>query len=365
MLVVDSAAAVTHDVTADGYDAVRIGRSDPRTLARSDRVLFDRGLLRLATPDAAGAIYLRSSLIRDPHAAADRTRGVVTMAHLGHNAGFANQLFQYAFLKLYGLRSNCAIETPPWSGESVYGIPARRITRSLPEYRGDEWSVRDLALWKMDAPPVNVDFWGYYQNVPPSWPQHRTFLRRLFQPLPPWSVPVETWLRRHRPPGATLVALHLRRGDYRGFNPAEKPWFRVLPEEFYRRWLAKVWPTFPNPILFIASDDLDSVLPAFRDYAPLTAAALEQELPEPRHLADFQILAAADVLAICNSSFSRMAALLAPPGQRCFIPSLAAETFEPYDPWAADHFWRRFGAPDVDRRWFLRLPRWLRRHAAI
>jgi hypothetical protein len=361
----DAGRALAAAASVDRRDAVLLRAPSPRMLAAIDRVLFDRGLLRLAQANAAEPVlvYLRSSLIRAPHETGGRTRAVIAMSHFGHNAGFANQLFQYAFLKLYGLRNNCAVETPPWAGEQVYGIPGRRIARTLREYRGDEWSVRDLALWTQDDPPVDVDFWGYYQNIPASWQQHRDFVRRLFAPLPPWRAPVEAWLAQHRPPGTTLVALHLRRGDYRNYAAA-KPWFRLIPEDWYRRWLAAIWPRLANPVLFIASDDRESVVPHFAEYAPLTAASLEAELPEPRLLADFQILAAADVLAICNSSYSRMAGLLAGAAQSCFIAAPAAAGFEPYDPWTDDHFWQRFGAPQAERR-RLRLPRWLRKRAAV
>lgn len=345
-------------------DAVVVVAQPTARLAALDRMLFDRGWLRVA--DAPGPatqflLYLRSALIADPHATGGRQRGAVAMSNLGHNAGFANQLFQYAFLKLYGLRNNAAIETPPWIGEEIYGIPPHPIARRRRMVKGDEWSVRDLALWTSDHPPIDVDFWGYYQNVPAVWRHHRAFLRRLFEPRRQWRAPVERWLARHRPPGTTLVAIHLRRGDYQRYDPAAKPWFRVIPEEWYLRWLDEIWPSLANPVLFVATDDREAVLPRFAAYAPLTARAAEEEMPEPHYLADFEIMAQADVLAICNSSFSRMAALLAPETQRCFIPALGPASFVPYEPWASDHFWQRFGAPATRRRSLL--PRWLRRRA--
>ena len=334
-------------------------------LALLDRVLFDCGWLRLADPPGAAApqylLYLRSARIADPHATGGRPRGTVMMSNLGHNAGFANQLFQYAFLKLYGLRNNAAIETPAWVGEDVYGISPHHVARRRRMVKGDEWSVRDLALWESDNPPIDVDFWGYYQNVPPTWRHHRAFLRRLFEPRPAWRVPVERWLARHRPPGKTLVAIHLRRGDYQRYDPAVKPWFRVIPEDWYLRWLGEIWPSLANPVLFVATDDHETVLPRFAAYAPLTAHEAEEEMPEPRYLADFEIMAHADLLAISNSSFSRMAALLAPATQRCFIPAIETASFVPYEPWASDHFWQRFGAPATRSRSLL--PRWLRRLA--
>lgn len=332
-----------------------------RALAALDRALFDRGLVRLAEEHAGALLYLRSDLVSDPHATGGRCGGTVSMSTFGLNAGFANRLFQYAFLKLYGLRHNAAVETPAWIGEEVYRIPPHPITHRRRMVKGDEWSVRDLALWDEERPPIDVDFWGYFQNVPTCWQPHRAFVRRLFEPREPWRAPVERWLARHRPPGATLVAIHLRRGDYRGYDPAAKPWFQLIPEEWYLRWLAELWPRLANPVLFVATDDRDAVLPAFSAYAPLTAADAEAEMPEPRLLADLGIMAHADVLAICNSSFSRIAAMLASPAQRCFVPEVAAQSFVRYEPWASDRFWQRFGAPEPGPR--SHLPRFLRKRA--
>ena len=343
----------------DGVDAVAVTARDGRALAASDRILFDCGLLRLADPSAGrAALYLRSDKVREIHATG-RGRAVVTMSSLGDNGRFANQLFQYAFLKLYGLRHSADTETPPWLGEELYGLPQHRLSRRRRQVKCDAYSVRDLALWGMDRPPVNVDFWGYFQSVPACWRPHRAFLRRLYEPLPAWRAPVDRWLAQHKPPGATLVAIHVRRGDYREYDPAVRPWFQLIPEEWYLRWLAAIWPSLENPVLFVATDDRETVLPAFSAYAPLTSETAEAEMPEPRLLADLEIMAHADVLAICNSSFSRMAALLAPPSQRCFIPSVATANFEPYDPWTPDHFWQRFGAPMSRQR--SGLSRFLRR----
>src|SRR5262249_24893608 len=55
----------------------------------------------------------------------------------------------------------------------------------------------------------------------------------------------------------------------------------------------------------------------------------------------------ADYLAICNSSYSRMAAILAEPTQKCFIPSFAMQCFVPYEPWMDPAFWARFADTGV------------------
>jgi hypothetical protein len=45
---------------------------------------------------------------------------------------------------------------------------------------------------------------------------------------------------------------------------------------------------------------------------------------------------------MCNSSFSRMAAILADSAQKCFLPVFKTEGFVPYEPWLDCDFWARF-----------------------
>jgi len=62
----------------------------------------------------------------------------------------------------------------------------------------------------------------------------------------------------------------------------------------------------------------------------------------PGHVFDFQVLRSADLLAICNSSFSRMAAILAGDDQLCFCPSLTEQRLISYEPWLDTNFHVRF-----------------------
>ena len=130
----------------------------------------------------------------------------------------------------------------------------------------------------------------------------------------------------------TLVAAHGRRGDYRGLQTY--PQFRLVPEEMYIRWLRGIWPKLPDPVLFVASDEAE-VLEFFTEFERLPAPGAGATRALPRDLFDFRFLRRADVLAICNSSFSRMAAILADDAQRCFLPSF--ET------------WVRFSGPQSRR----------------
>ena len=50
------------------------------------------------------------------------SRGDVTMTSLGRNGGFGNQLFQYAYVKLYALRHGLTAKFPYWQGRELYRL---------------------------------------------------------------------------------------------------------------------------------------------------------------------------------------------------------------------------------------------------
>jgi hypothetical protein len=226
----------------------------------------------------------------------------------------------------------------------LYGFPAEPpdpafTTQSFALFTGVE-----RHLWTMTEPPLNLDFWGYFQEIPVSWRRHRQFLRRLYTPQAMFVELIDRWLARRVPADATLVGIHVRRGDYPHFDHTTMPWFRPIPTEWYTAWLAALWPTLTNPILFVATDDAAAVVPHFADYAPLLAPAHELALPEFGFLPDFHIMQRCAVLAVSNSSYSRMAAMLAADDQAAWLPSMGAQRFEPYVPWTDDDFWARFEA---------------------
>ena len=108
--------------------------------------------------------------------------------------------------------------------------------------------------------------------------------------------------------------------------------------------------------MFIATDEPNSIVPKFREFETISATSGSLVSTLPDHVLDFEILRRADYLAICNSSFSRMAAILAPATQRCFLPSFQTHSFEPYEPWGDPAFW-----PPFADSWRGTLPRGQRR----
>lgn len=315
-----------------------------------DRPLFDAGYVRLK-PGAAAVIaepadaYLRSDLLtdlgllREPSSA-----NAISMQTLGQNGRFANQLWQYGFLWLYGLRNNCRIQTPRWVGNLLYGVPAEPPDPSFTRQAFTVFTGVERHLWSMAEPPVNVDFFGYFQEIPESWRRHRQLLRRLFTPQPGFVDLIERWFKRSVPSGATLVGIHVRRGDYSYFDHTAVPWFRPIPIEWYDTFLEELWPTLERPALFVATDDAATVGPHFARYEPILAPSSEIAIPEFAFMPDFMGMQRSHVLAMVNSSFSRMAGLLADDGQVAYLPNMKTQRFERYAPWHEEDFWSRFEA---------------------
>jgi hypothetical protein len=117
---------------------------------------------------------------------------------------------------------------------------------------------------------------------------------------------------------------------------------RIVPEEWYLAWLRAIWPELRDPLLFVATDEPDIIRPAFNEFETVSATfgGAAQLLPD--FLRDFEILRRSDLLAMCNSSYSRMAAILASPTQKCFLPTFREKRFVPYEPWLDPDFWARF-----------------------
>jgi hypothetical protein len=233
---------------------------------------------------------------------------------------------------------------PAWQGRELFNLDDPNCAGlALPQLSFQGFTDDDRALWEKDDPPIDVDLWGYFQEIPGCWQRHRPLLRRMFQlsvehqnAIDAWHADVTHCGRR------TLVAVHVRRGDYRNLQLKDAPWFRLAPEDWYLAWLRAIWPTLGDPLLFVATDEPEAILPAFREFETISATFSTTAPPLPDHVRDFEILRRADYLAICNSSFSRMAAILARSSQRCFLPSFQMQGFIPYEPWLDRAFWVRF-----------------------
>ena len=190
------------------------------------------------------------------------------------------------------------------------------------------------------SPFRNIDICAFVQLNPAYYAaiNQKDYYKSLFQPTPEVKARVEPLWTELSSKGQTIVGIHLRRGDYLSppeiINKGSQGYhylYHASPE-WYLAWLEEVWSTLSNSVLFIASDDLDAVLADFAEYSPVTAKALGVDFPEAEFYPDFYILSKCDVLAISNSTFSFIAALLNENAQ-CFVrPYLPTKELIPFLP---------------------------------
>ncbi|QDU95561.1 alpha-1,2-fucosyltransferase [Lignipirellula cremea] len=261
-------------------------------------------------------------------------RDVIAMSKLGEMGRFGNQVIQYMFLKTYALQHDLEVQTPPWIGQKLFGCEDRPISASLPEF--EELYDKDpqrMMIPRLDAPLRNVDVAGYFQYASAYYQPHQAYIRSLFTPVDAVRRPLEAAVARLRQRGRTIVALHIRRGDY-GYG-----YFYRTPTSWYLRWLESVWSDLDDPVLYIASDDLPNVLGDFKSYSPVTVKDLDIRLRQAPFYPEFFLLSQADVLAIPNSTFSFVAAMLNEKLQAAYRSQLSDQVdgshFHRFDPWNA------------------------------
>ncbi|MBD2066346.1 alpha-1,2-fucosyltransferase [Leptolyngbya sp. FACHB-671] len=286
-------------------------------------------------------------------------RSILTMSSLGKLGRFGNQLFQYAFLRICALQSNAQVECPAWIGQSLFGHTDPPITQRLPpaieqldqgEALFDAFPEFIPYIEKMAGAPslrvgvealeqglTNVDLWGFFQVHTRFLQPHQTFFRSLFQPVPDLRDALEVGLAKLRSQGKTIIGVHIRRGDFvrlplSGFT-------LVVPLAWWCDWLDSIWDQFDQPVLFLCSDELERVLPAFAKFNPVTCKDLSIELPQLQAInaefyIDFFMLSQCDVVGISNSIFSFAACLLNERGQQFFRPCWDFSIkFIQFDPW--------------------------------
>ncbi len=263
------------------------------------------------------------------------------MANLGHRGRFGNQVFQYAFLRIYADRHGLRLQTPRWIGQYLFGHSEPRITEKPPT----TVTQVDLknAFSSQEPPHVDADFNSQFMSNMKNYEPYKAKFVSLFQPVPPISTIVEAGMEKLRKQGKTVIALHLRRGDFLNARFAKHPRNFPIPNAWYLNWLAELWPRINKPVLYIASDDLKAVLPDFVAYRPVTAADVFPEFPsepkfvriDPSIYPDFYVMTQSDALAISNSSFSFAASLL---NERCwkFMRPHKSGKLVPYKPWKSD-----------------------------
>jgi len=267
-----------------------------------------------------------------------RKQQTVTMSSLGNNGRFANQIFQYAFLRIYAKGHDLVIETPEWIGQYLFGHNDRPISQELPQVRVEgrtEDLLADALLSKTKPPFTSVDFSGYFQFHTKYYAPHKEYFRSLFQPVSEIEVIMKKTLNKLRSIGKTIVGLHLRLSDY-GYGP-----FFIAPIKWYIDCLENLWETLNEPVLFLASDEPKKVFKDFAKYKPITSKDLGIELSKADFYTDFYLLSKCDILAISNSSYSFAACMLNDGCELFLRPDLLTEKLILFDPWDSEVLLRK------------------------
>jgi hypothetical protein len=307
---------------------------------------------------ALDALSQKSEIVATDISSASE-QDILTMSSLGQLGRFGNQLFQYAFLRICALKSGARVECPSWVGQSLFGQIDPSISRRLapaieqldqgetlfdvfPEFIpylekiAGAPSVR-VGVEALEEGLTNVDLWGFFQFHTRFLQPHQAFVRSLFQPIPDLRAALEVGLGELRSRGKTIIGVHIRRGDFvrlplAGFT-------LVVPLAWWCDWLDSIWNQFEQPVLFLCSDELEQILPAFARFNPVTCHDLSIELSQLQAIdaefyVDFFMLSQCDVVGISNSVFSFAACLLNEQGQQFFRPCWDFSIkFVQFDPW--------------------------------
>lgn len=307
----------------------------------------------------------------------------VSMVCLGRHGRWGNTLMQYIFLRAFALKHSLRCETPKWVGSHLFGLDdppvghcySNVVIDNISEvydpdnhfqwplnwsqqrawYLAKTWRRTPFQIHVTDQqdnegtrlPFLNADFEGLFMIPTGHLKNMRKYLRSLIKPSSDIQNFLKPCVERLRARGKTLIGVHLRRGDFITRNMRLNFEF-VTPVSTYIRWLKSIWASLNEPILFISSDDINSVISAFADFCPITSRDLCSDIPpymknldlSPKQLVrtvdffpDWYLLTQCDIMAISNSTFSFTASMFSEHGYTFMRPTFNDKELVPFDPW--------------------------------
>lgn len=313
-------------------------------LGELERFMAKQGFNRAAMctpwhPSWGDALYVR--------------KPVVTMTTFGNNGRFANQLFQYMFLRLVARRQGALVQLPRWVGCVLFGCDEPEPLLSLPEWREnmDELNLRGTLLdcdwtkqFKESIPAfASTDYWGYFMGHSRDLVADRDFIRGLFRFHPEFVESAERRLARLRSSRRKILAVHLRRGDY-GYG-----YFFRAPCAWYEAWLSRSGLDPTEWAVYVCSETPADYRGRFAGFKTADASDLGAAGSLAAYL-DFYVMTKADKVLTSNSSFSFMATMLNENASEFLRPSAEMEELVPFDPWDADALLRFSPSPETHQR---------------
>lgn len=259
----------------------------------------------------------------------DPNRPRIGSTSLGNRGRFAHNVLEYVMLRLYAERFGLVLETPDWVGGAFFELNdpspsgalqpwlfARHALNELVNGKGEPRANRDIL-----SPLFLFDHPARFRDRIQSW----------LRPRPEWLPKIEPAVKALRDGGRTVVALHIRRGDFVRYG------YPITRTDLYVEWLHSLWPTLDRPVLFLASDDLEAVRNDFARFAPVTLADIAQPWPDLEFLQDFHVLSSADIVGVSAASgFSQLAARLNQRARILVQPDLETQRIVPFIPWSCE-----------------------------
>ena len=270
-------------------------------------------------------------------------RPLVSCMALGTVGRFANSIFQYIFIHTYARDMDYTPVHQMWSGDEIFNVnPGTASPHILPkkvEERGFEF--KDSSITGDPKPRPACDFSGFFQYQTRYYLPHQEMIRDHLTFKGIYAKRRDQIRALFDAQPGPVITVHMRRGDF-GTGI-----FFIAPEVWYLDWLNTLREEYPNLSVYIASDDIDAVRPAFSDYPLLTEADLPKLDLAHDFATDFIALTQGDAIAISNSSFSFAASMLNTRAKHFVRPVLERECLEFFDPWNSPVLLRGTEAEDI------------------
>mgnify|MGYP002654471865 CR=1 FL=1 len=269
----------------------------------------------------------KQKLRRSSNPSPDRPR--ISSTSLGTRGRFAHNVLEYVMLRLYAERFDLVLETPDWVGGIYFKLNDPKPTGTLPPWLFARHALNDLLDGKGE-PLADRDVLSplFLFKYPARF---RERVQRWLTPRKEWLPKIEPALEALREGGRTVVALHIRRGDFVRYG------YPITRTDHYVAWLRNLWPTLDRPVLYLASDELEAVRDDFAEFAPVTRADVAPAWLDLEYLQDFHVLCEADVVGVSAASgFSQLAARLNQRARIMVQPDMATKGIVPFMPWTAD-----------------------------
>lgn len=289
-----------------------------------------------AHPGYGGPFSRRAmALIREtwgappPQAAPTGAAKKITNTRIGLDGRWGNQLLQYAFLRMYAHEFGLAIEVPDWIGRDVYDFNDPPPTGGYGVLEESQLDLAGSLNRRIPQVAINADIRGYFNYHTSNFAKFRPLFQSIFVPGRNAAPVAEKAWKKLAAKGNTVVAIHLRRGDF-GWGQ-----FWIAATEWYRGWLKEIWPTLDKPVLYVATDD-PNVMTELKEFKPLSQKALGKPIPGIEFFHDFHVLTQAHAVATSNSTFSIVASMLNVRARTFMRPDRTAQKLVPFDPWNTD-----------------------------